>query len=147
MVANFTIFYSETADGDYKTHTAQIIDWPVHSRGRPWDYGPCVSDCELVRAFCQTVTYCTCRMAHGDRYGNWNPAPLVHPNGSIYLLDHAGQIGWKHGEAIITADSWRGPYRMVVSDSDSARWKGTTENAEDPCAHHIATVASAFHLH
>eukprot|EP01043_Picozoa_sp_COSAG02_P078354 COSAG02_NODE_17597_length_992_cov_1.350504_1_plen_74_part_10 len=47
------------------------------------------------------------------RYGNWNPAPLVHPNGSIFLLDHAGQIGWKHGEAIITADSWRGPYRMV----------------------------------
>jgi hypothetical protein len=42
-VANFTIFYSETADGDYKTHTAQIIDWPVHSRGRPWDYGPCVT--------------------------------------------------------------------------------------------------------
>ena len=42
MVANFTIFYSETADGDYKKHTAQIIDWPVHSRGRPWDYGPCV---------------------------------------------------------------------------------------------------------
>lgn len=42
------------------------------------------------------------------RYGNWNPAPLVHPNGSVYLLDHAGQIGWKHGEAIITANSWRG---------------------------------------
>lgn len=43
MVANFTIFYSEKADGDYKRHTAQIIDWPVHSRGRPWDYGPCAA--------------------------------------------------------------------------------------------------------
>ena len=65
-------------------------------------------------------------------YGNWNPAPLVHPNGSIYLLDHSGQFGWKHGEAILTADTWRGPYRLVVSDSDTARWQGTTENAEDP---------------
>jgi hypothetical protein len=42
MTVNFTIFYSETADGNYKKHTAQIVDWPVHSRGRPWDYGPCV---------------------------------------------------------------------------------------------------------
>ena len=66
ITANFTIFYAETADGEYSTHTAQILDWPVHSRGRPWDYGP---------------------------FGNWNPAPLVHPNGSIYLLDHTGQIG------------------------------------------------------
>ena len=126
MVAKFTIFWSETADGEYKQHTAQIVDWPTHSRGRPWDYGA---------------------------YGNWNPAPVVHPNGvsltpqlscvslrslkravaqTIFVLTHSGQIGWKHGEAVLRADSWRGPYRMVVSDSDPARWKGTTENAEDP---------------
>eukprot|EP01048_Picozoa_sp_COSAG05_P010370 COSAG05_NODE_908_length_6643_cov_2.923441_3_plen_321_part_00 len=101
--ANFTIYWSETADGEYHKHTAQILNWPTHSRGRPWDYGA---------------------------FGNWNPAPLVHPNGTIYLLDHTGQLGWKHGEAIITAESWRGPYRLLVSDSDTARWKGTTENAE-----------------
>ena len=56
MVANFTIYYSETATGQYERHTAQIIGWPTHSRGRPWEYGP---------------------------YGNWNPAPVVHPNGSL----------------------------------------------------------------
>ena len=47
-------------------------------------------------------------------------------------MDHTSSFGWKHGEAVLRADSWRGPYRMVVSDSDPARWKGTTENAEDP---------------
>jgi hypothetical protein len=26
---------------------------------------------------------------------------------------------FKHGEAIIAADSWRGPYRLIASDSDS----------------------------
>ena len=126
MAAISLLTGSETADGEYKQHTAQIVDWPTHSRGRPWDYGA---------------------------YGNWNPAPVVHPNGvslnpqlsclplrslkravaqTIFVLTHSGQIGWKHGEAVLRADSWRGPYRMVVSDSDPARWKGTTENAEDP---------------
>ena len=105
MDVNFTIYYSDDGPaGEYKRHTAQILGWPVHSRGRPWEFGP---------------------------YGNWNPAPLVHPNGSIYVLAHTEQYGFKHGEAIITADSWRGPYRLVSSDSD-ARWGGSTANAEDP---------------
>jgi len=104
VLANFTIFWSATAAGDYQAHTAQIIGWPTHSRGRPWEYGP---------------------------YGNWNPAPLVHPNGSVYLLAHTEQFGFKHGEALLMADSWRGPYRLVASDSD-ARWRGSTANAEDP---------------
>lgn len=103
-VVNFTIFYSETPSGEYQRHTAQIVDWPAHSRGRPWEYGA---------------------------FGNWNPAPLVHPNGSIFLLAHTEQYGFKHGEAILAADSWRGPYRLVASDSDS-RWTGSTANAEDP---------------
>ena len=94
------------------------------------------------------VPLCLLTAARSIRYGNWNPAPLVHPNGSIFLLDHAGQIGWKHGEAIITADSWRGPYRLVVSDSDPGRWKGTTENAEDPCvpahSYTVSTVSLAI---
>ena len=77
VLANFTIFWSATAAGDYQAHTAQIIGWPTHSRGRPWEYGP---------------------------YGNWNPAPLVHPNGSVYLLAHTEQFGFKHGEALLMAD-------------------------------------------
>lgn len=104
MLANFTIWWSETATGEYQPHTAQIVGWPTHTRGRPWSYGP---------------------------YGNWNPAPVVHPNGSIYLLVHPEQYGFKHGEAILTADTWRGPYRLVSSDSD-LRWGGSTANAEDP---------------
>jgi hypothetical protein len=63
--------------------------------------------------------------------GTRPPAPLVHPNGSVYLLAHTEQYGFKHGEAIIMADTWRGPYRIVSSDSD-ARWEGSTANAEDP---------------
>jgi len=103
-VINFTIFHSETADGEYERHTAVILGWPAHSHGRPWEYGA---------------------------FGNWNPAPLVHPNGTIYLLAHSEQFGFKHGEAMLTADSWRGPYRFIGSDTDS-RWGGSTNNAEDP---------------
>jgi len=51
--------------------------------------------------------------------------------GSVFLLAHSEQYGFKHGEAIIMADTWRGPYRLVASDTDS-RWRGSTANAEDP---------------
>ena len=39
--------------------------------------------------------------------------------------------GWKHGGAILRAETWRGPYRMVASDT-FANWQGSTANAEDP---------------
>ena len=45
------------------------------------------------------------------------------------LILHTKQFGFKHGEALLMADSWRGPYRL--SDSN-ARWRGSTANAEDP---------------
>ena len=65
-------------------------------------------------------------------HGNWNPAPMVHPtNGTIYLMAHTS---WKafRGEAIIRADSWRGPYTVVASDTYPS-WGGTTtQAAEDP---------------
>jgi len=101
----FTIFYAEEAGGAYKAHTAQLLDYPTH-RYAPWDYGST---------------------------GNWNPAPLVHPNGTVFVMDHSGSFGWKHGEAVLKADTWRGPYRMVSSDGqDASRWGGSTANAEDP---------------
>ena len=62
--ANFSIFWSDTPNGTYHRHTAQILDWPTHRVGRPWDYGS---------------------------YGNSNPAPIVHPNGSVYILVHPEQ--------------------------------------------------------
>lgn len=104
ITANFTIFWSDTPNGTYAEHTAQIVDWPVHRTGRPWDYGA---------------------------IGNWNPAPIVHPNGTVFLLVHPEQFGFKHGEAILRADTWRGPYRLVAADT-FASWRGSTANAEDP---------------
>ena len=101
--ANFTIFWSETAGGVYAEHTAQILDWPTHQTGRPWDYGA---------------------------FGNWNPAPVVHPNGTVFLMTLTSSYGWKHGQAILRADTWKGPYRMVASDT-FASWGGSTANAED----------------
>merc|ERR1712100_78326 len=57
-------------------------------------------------------------------HGNWNPAPLVHPNGTIFLMAHTS---WKAfcGEAIIRADTWRGPYHVMSSDTFSS-WGGST---------------------
>ena len=46
---------------------------------------------------------------------------------SASLILHTKQFGFKHGEALLMADSWRGPYRL--SDSN-ARWRGSTANAE-----------------
>ena len=48
-------------------------------------------------------------------FGNWNPAPLVHPNGSVYLMAHTSSRGYKQGKAIIAADTWRGPYRLAAA--------------------------------
>ena len=50
--------------------------------------------------------------------GNWNPAPIVHPNGTVYIMVNSGHRGYKQGKAIIGADSWRGPYRVVAVDCD-----------------------------
>ena len=50
---------------------------------------------------------------------------------SASLILHTKQFGFKHGEALLMASSWRGPYRFAASDSD-ARWRGSTANAEDP---------------
>ena len=41
----------------------------------------------------------------------------MHPNGTVYIMDHTSSYGYKHGEAILRADTWRGPYRMVASDT------------------------------
>ena len=47
------------------------------------------------------------------------------------LILHTKQFGFKHGEALLMADSWRGPYRLVGRDSD-ARWRGSTANLKKP---------------
>jgi hypothetical protein len=62
--------------------------------------------------------------------GNWNPAPFVHKNGSIYLMAHTSWHAFC-GEAIIKADTWRGPYYVIASDTYPS-WGGTTCGSEDP---------------
>ena len=64
-------------------------------------------------------------------HGNWNPSPLVHPNGTIFLMAHTSSKGFMNGEAIIAANSWRGPYRVVASNTYDS-WGGHVWRAEDP---------------
>ena len=44
---------------------------------------------------------------HGPPVGN-NPAPWVHPNGTIYIVFNNG------GMTMVRADDWRGPYTFVT---------------------------------
>jgi hypothetical protein len=63
--------------------------------------------------------------------GNWNPAPMVHPDtGRVFLMAHTSPTAFD-GEAIVAADSWRGPYSVVAS-STSSTWRGSVKHAEDP---------------
>ena len=63
-------------------------------------------------------------------HGNWNPSPYQHPNGSVYLMAHTS---WRAfcGEAIVRADTWRGPYVVVASDTYTT-WGGSACHVEDP---------------
>ena len=63
--------------------------------------------------------------------GNWNPAPMVHPtDGRVYLMAHTSPTAFD-GEAIIVAETWRGPY-TVFSSSTSSEWGGSVKHNEDP---------------
>lgn len=47
--------------------------------------------------------------------GNWNPAPVMLPDGSVRVMAHTSYVGWS-GEVILEAPSWKGPYKVVGSD-------------------------------
>lgn len=44
---------------------------------------------------------------------NWNPAPLMYPDGSVRVMVHTDPAPWA-GMAIATASHWRGPYRIIT---------------------------------
>ena len=59
--------------------------------------------------------------------GNWNPAPVALPDGSVRVMAHtdwgenghatpSGNVGAWAGEAILEAPSWKGPYKVVGGD-------------------------------
>jgi len=59
--------------------------------------------------------------------GNWNPAPVALPDGSVRVMAHtdwgenghatpSGKKGAWAGEAILEAPSWRGPYTVKGGD-------------------------------
>lgn len=118
FTANFTIHWAPTAVGPYLAHVAQILDWP-----KGWDYGalrfqPSWGDRRVDPQKQQEshnrATHTKSNTADWDHtistpivcrgyptigaFGNWNPAPLVHPNGSVYVMAHTSARGYKQGE-------------------------------------------------
>jgi hypothetical protein len=75
------------------------------------------------------------------RWGNDNPAPYIFPeNGTVLMLTRRYQspkLGVEPHDTIwlVTAPSWRGPYRFVHDQPALMDWRGrpTRENMEDPC--------------
>lgn len=107
-----------TPSADNGTITANFtVSWAASPRG-PYE-----------RVVCQILDWPE-NWDYGA-HGNWNPAPVVHPNGTIYLMDHTSSLGFMNGEAIIAADTWRGPYRIVASNTYPS-WVGHVWRAEDP---------------
>eukprot|EP01052_Picozoa_sp_SAG31_P047737 SAG31_NODE_9688_length_1241_cov_1.491243_1_plen_232_part_10 len=43
--------------------------------------------------------------------GNWNPSPVILPDGSVRVMAHTSYVGWS-GEVILEAASWKGPYKV-----------------------------------
>ena len=61
--------------------------------------------------------------------GNWNPAPIVLPDGRVRVMAHTDWGPWA-GEVILEAPSWKGPYQVVGGDEiDHCDYC-----EEDPCA-------------
>jgi len=69
------------------------------------------------------------RLSNFDNLLNWNPAPLVLPNGSVAVMIHTDDNqGWS-GESIAVADTWRGPFTVTVGNENVAN---LPKSQEDP---------------
>jgi hypothetical protein len=68
-------------------------------------------------------------LSNYDNLLNWNPAPLVLPNGSIGVMIHTNDNqGWS-GESIAIADTWAGPFTVTVGNENIAN---DPNSQEDP---------------
>ena len=50
-----------------------------------------------------------------DNMNNWNPAPVILPDGRVRVMVHTDPTPWG-GETIVEAAHWRGPYRRLTAD-------------------------------
>ena len=115
--ANFTIHYATHPAGPWQAWEAYIEDWPpaagagtsrrlrdARSRPPPRRRRDPPEDGSRRRSFPRRDNF-----DYGAN-GNWNPAPMVHPaTGEVYVMAHTSPTAFD-GEALIVADSWRGPY-------------------------------------
>ena len=96
------------------------VNFTVHSADSP--HGPWVAKTMTVHGW--TNLSWTLQTP-----GNWNPAPIVLPDGSVRVMAHTDWGPWA-GEVILEAPSWKGPYKVVGGDEiDHCDYC-----EEDPCA-------------
>eukprot|EP00413_Alexandrium_margalefii_P002002 CAMPEP_0204523498 /NCGR_PEP_ID=MMETSP0661-20131031/6869_1 /ASSEMBLY_ACC=CAM_ASM_000606 /TAXON_ID=109239 /ORGANISM="Alexandrium margalefi, Strain AMGDE01CS-322" /LENGTH=402 /DNA_ID=CAMNT_0051529197 /DNA_START=42 /DNA_END=1250 /DNA_ORIENTATION=- len=62
-----------------------------------------------------------------DNMDNWNPAPVVMPDGRVRVMAHTDPSPWA-GEVILEARHWKGPYTRITDDVQSY----CTRCQEDP---------------
>jgi hypothetical protein len=65
--------------------------------------------------------------AQQDNMDNWNPAPVVMPDGSVRIMIHTDPDPWA-GEVIAEAKNWRGPYIPLTKDIPSLTIPRTNED-------------------
>jgi hypothetical protein len=47
--------------------------------------------------------------------GNWNPAPVMLPDGKVRVMAHTDNVGWA-GETVLEAPTYKGPYTVKTRD-------------------------------
>jgi hypothetical protein len=68
-------------------------------------------------------------LSNYDNLLNWNPAPLVLPNGSVAVMIHTDDNeGWS-GESIAIGSTWAGPFTVTVGNENVAN---LPKSQEDP---------------
>ncbi len=118
------------SDGKGQTPPRGLVNFTVHSAPNP--RGPWTAT--TMQVYNWNITWDL------ETPGNWNPAPVVLPDGSVRVMAHTDwgenghstpshKVGAWAGEAILEAPSWKGPYKVVGGDEiDHCNYC-----EEDPC--------------
>ncbi len=108
--ANCTHGKDEAEANEQKTSVAHavgssLVNFTVHSAPRP--QGPWKSHTFFPVGWNTSWSL--------QNPGNWNPAPVFLPDGSLRVMAHTDWAPWA-GETILTAPHWKGPYTVRGSD-------------------------------